>query len=165
MSTQLIIRKATTADIADIRRIAQATWPDAYGNILSPEQLQYMLNWMYSENSLEEQMNKGHQFYMAALESDVFGFASVSAEGDGMFKLNKLYVIPITQKTGAGKALLMETVNYAKENGGNKLILQVNRVNNAKGFYEKHGFVITKEIDLEIGEGFFMNDYIMELGL
>lgn len=162
---QLVIRKATTADIADVRRIAHVTWPDAYGNILSPQQMEYMLNWMYSETSLQEQMNKGHQFFISELDNNIFGFASVSAEGDGVFKLNKLYVVPITQKTGAGKALLMEVVNYAKENGGNKLILQVNRVNNAKGFYEKHGFVITKEIDLGIGEGFFMNDYIMELDL
>jgi len=165
MNTSLVIRKATQADIAAIRRIAHATWPSAYGNLLSKEQLDYMLGLMYSETSLQEQMNKGHQFFMAELDGNAFGFASVSAEDDDSFKLNKLYVTPITQKTGAGKALLDETINYAKQNGGAKLFLQVKRDNNAKGFYEKHGFVITGELDLAIGNGYFMNDYIMELAL
>src|SRR6478735_2016991 len=165
MNTSLIIRKASPADINDIRRIAHATWPSAYGELLAKEQLDYMLGLMYSETSLQEQMNKGHQFFMAQLDKQSFGFASVSAEGDGSFKLNKLYVTPITQKTGAGKALLDEVISYAKQNNGSRLFLQVKRENNAKGFYEKHGFVITGELDLDIGNGYFMNDYIMELSL
>jgi ribosomal protein S18 acetylase RimI-like enzyme len=110
-------------------------------------------------------MRKGHQFYMAELEGTSFGFASVSAEGNDTFKLNKLYVLPDTQKSGAGKALLQEVIAYAKENGGNRLLLQVNRDNNAKGFYEKQGFTILEEIDLSIGNGYFMNDYVMGLTL
>lgn len=165
MNTALLIKKATPASIADIRRIAQETWPVAYGELLSKEQLDYMLGLMYSETSLQEQMQKGHQFFMAEIDRNVFGFASVSDEGEGKFKLNKLYVIPITQKTGAGKALLEKTIEYAKQNGGKKLFLQVKRDNIAKGFYEKQGFVITGKLDLDIGNGYFMNDYIMELEL
>ncbi len=165
MNAALVIRKANRADINDIQRIARETWPAAYGELLSKEQLDYMLEQMYSETSLQEQMDKGHRFLMAELDGNTFGFASVSAEGDDRFKLNKLYVMPITQKTGAGKALLDEVINYAKQNAGTKLFLQVKRDNNAKGFYEKHGFIITGELDLDIGNGYFMNDYIMELSL
>ncbi|MES2331403.1 MAG: GNAT family N-acetyltransferase [Bacteroidota bacterium] len=165
MSTALIIKKASSASISDIRRIAQETWPVAYGELLSKEQLDYMMHLMYSETALQEQMNKGHQFFMAEIGENVFGFASVSDEGGGKFKLNKLYVIPITQKTGAGKALLEKTIEFAKQNGGTKLFLQVKRDNIARGFYEKQGFTITGELDLDIGNGYFMNDYIMELSL
>src|SRR6478735_11699107 len=112
MNTPLIIRKASSIDINDIRSIAYSTWPSAYGELLSKEQLEYMLGLMYSETSLQEQINKGHQFFMAELNNQSFGFASVSAEGDGRFKLNKLYVSPTTQKTGAGKALLDEVISY-----------------------------------------------------
>jgi ribosomal protein S18 acetylase RimI-like enzyme len=165
MNTSLIIRKASLSDIGNIRHIAHATWPSAYGELLSKEQLEYMLGMMYSETSLQEQMNKGHQFFMAELDNQSFGFASVSAEDNGSFKLNKLYVNPITQKTGAGKALLDEVISYARQNKGTRLFLQVKRDNNAKGFYKKNGFVITGELDLDIGNGYFMNDYIMELSL
>ncbi len=162
---QLIIREATAADIPAIRQIAQATWPATYGPILSQEQIDYMLQWMYSENTLREQMKQGHQFYMAELNGKAHGFAGVSDEGKTVFKLHKLYVIPDTQKTGAGKALLQQVIRYAKTNGGTQLLLQVNRHNNAKGFYEKHGFTILKEADTDIGNGYFMNDYIMQLPL
>jgi ribosomal protein S18 acetylase RimI-like enzyme len=165
MSYPLIIRKATTADIASIRNIAQVTWPVAYGELLSKEQLDYMLRMMYSPAALEQQMQKGHQFFMASQNETDLGFASVSDEGGQKFKLNKLYINPHIQKTGAGKALLNEVINYAKQNGGTSLFLQVKRDNIAKGFYEKQGFVITGELDLDIGNGYFMNDYIMELPL
>ncbi len=162
---QLVIRKATAADIPAIRHIAHATWPATYGPILSQEQIDYMLQWMYSEGTLLEQMQQGHQFYMAELNGKAHGFAGVSDEGNAVFKLHKLYVIPDTQKTGAGKALLQQVIHYTKTNGGTQLLLQVNRHNNAKGFYEKEGFIILKEADTDIGNGYFMNDYIMQLPL
>jgi ribosomal protein S18 acetylase RimI-like enzyme len=165
MSHPLIIRKATISDIASIRNIAELTWPIAYGELLSKEQLDYMLKMMYSPTTLEQQMQKGHRFFMAAQNETDLGFASVSDEGQQKFKLNKLYVNPQTQKTGAGKALLNEVINYAKQNGGTILFLQVKRDNIAKEFYENRGFVITGELDLDIGNGYFMNDYIMELAL
>lgn len=41
-------------------------------------------------------------------------------------------------------------------------IIERSRVNNpAVGFYKKHGFFIGREIDNPIGDGFFMNDYIL----
>jgi ribosomal protein S18 acetylase RimI-like enzyme len=99
-----------------------------------------MLGFMYSEAApCRNRWIKGHQFFMAELDGNVFGFASVSDEGEGKFKLNKLYVIPITQKTGAGKALLEKNSLMPKQNGGTKLFLQVKRDNIAKGFYEKQG--------------------------
>jgi ribosomal protein S18 acetylase RimI-like enzyme len=161
----LLIRQATGTDIPAIRHIAHHTWPVAYGELLSKEQLEYMLNLMYSEESLQQQFGKGHTFYMAELDSHAHGFASVSAEGENKFKLNKLYVLPTTQKTGAGKALLQQVIQFAKDNQGTELFLQVKRDNPSKGFYEKQGFIITGEIDLDIGNGYLMQDYIMTLEL
>ena len=77
----------------------------------------------------------------------------------------KLYVLPTTQKTGAGKALLLQAIEYAKNNGGKQLILQVNKINNAKDFYLNHGFTILEEKVLELEHGFVMDDYIMGINL
>lgn len=165
MNPQLSIRIATEADTSLIREIATLTWPDTYGSIISQEQIDYMLQWMYSDETLQKQMREGHRFYMAELDGTAYGFAGVSDEKNALFKLHKLYVIPTTQKTGAGKALLQQVIGFAKENGGRRLQLQVNRHNNARGFYEKQGFVIIGEQDFDIGNGYFMNDYVMELAL
>ena len=74
-------------------------------------------------------------------------------------------MVPTTQKTGAGKALLQKVMEFARSNGGTKLILQVNRHNNAKGFYEKQGFTVLDEVKLDVGNGFYMDDYIMQYNL
>jgi ribosomal protein S18 acetylase RimI-like enzyme len=107
-------------------------------------------------------MAKGHRFYIAETGEQILGFASVSDEGEHTFKLNKLYILPNIQRSGAGSALLDTCISFAKENRGQRLILQVNRQNPARHFYEKHGFSIREEIDLHVGEGFYMNDYVME---
>lgn len=163
MSTSLHIRAADVNDIATIREIANITWPVAYGSYISKAQLDYMLNMMYSDNSLLEQMNKGHQFYIAEQHNNPIGFASVSKEEEKSCKLNKLYVLPTAQKTGAGKALLQKSIDYAISHAANCLYLQVNKQNNAQHFYSKHGFTVREASILEIGGGYIMDDYIMEL--
>ncbi len=163
MSTSLHIRAADVNDIATIREIANITWPVAYGSYISKAQLDYMLDMMYSDSSLLEQINKGHQFYIAEQESTPIGFASVSKEEDNSCKLNKLYVLPTSQKTGAGKALLQQSIDYATSNAASCLYLQVNKQNNAQHFYSKHGFTVREASILEIGGGYIMDDYIMEL--
>jgi N-acetylglutamate synthase-like GNAT family acetyltransferase len=172
MPTALYIREASNNDIATIRDIATITCPDAYGTYISMAQLNYMLDMMYSDDSLLNQMNNGHQFYIAEHDGEAIGFASVSKEANNTCKLNKLYVLPTAQKTGAGKssqksgvgkALLFKTIDFATSVAANCLYLQVNKQNNAQHFYSKHGFTIREAAVLDIGGGFVMDDYIMEL--
>ena len=160
----LKVRNGDLKDIPLIQEIAKITWAATY-NFLPDGQMKYMLHWMYSNESLQDQMKSGHQFFMAYLNGKPIGFASVSDEHNHLFKLNKLYVLPEIQKSGAGKALLQEVIQYAKQNNAKELQLQVNRNNSAKDFYLKHGFKILFESDFEIGNGYFMNDYVMSLEL
>ena len=160
----MMIRKGTLNDIEAIQEISKITWAVTY-DFLPKGQMEYMLEWMYSSESLKNQMLQGHQFFITEINEQSIGFASVSSEKNQVYKLNKLYVLPYIQKTGAGKALLKEVILYAKNNGGNELQLQVNRNNSAKEFYLKNGFKVLFEADFEIGNGFFMNDYVMSLQL
>ena len=100
-------------------------------------------------------------------KNEPLGFASYSpSEKEKEFKLHKLYVITTIQKTGAGKKILWYIMDDVKLLGGNHLILQVNRQNeNAIGFYERMGFHKQNEADFDIGNGFYMNDYIMGINL
>jgi ribosomal protein S18 acetylase RimI-like enzyme len=166
-----MIRIATLDDISVIQQIAYHTWPSTYGGIISEAQIKYMLDLMYSTESLIQQMAKGHQFYLfekeqpATSENEVLGFASVSNESSGVFKLNKLYIVPTAQKTGAGKALLSAVKGYALQNGGKELILQVNKQNPAIEFYKSQGLSILSENIFELEKGFVMDDYIMGITL
>lgn len=157
-----VIRPVTTNDIESIQEIAFATWPVAYGSILSHEQLEYMLDKFYSKESLENQIKENHFFHIAFFEEKPVGFASFSKIEAGIFKLQKLYVLPITQKTGLGLRLLKIVENEARKMEGSTLQLNVNKNNNAKLFYLRNGFEVIREEDIDIGQGYFMNDFIME---
>lgn len=163
MSANLHIREANSNDRSVIRSLAENTWPEAYSKIISQEQILYMLDMIYSDDALLEQMQKGHQFYLAEFNDQPIGFASVSEEGIDGCKLNKLYILPTIQKSGAGKVLLQEVIEFTKRKHHSRLFLQVNKQNPAKDFYTRMGFTIAEEVKLDIGNGFFMDDYIMEL--
>ena len=158
----LTIRPASFEDIPFIRDIALKTWPVAYGAILSKKQLDYMLGKMYSREALENQMKDHHYFFLALLNYKAVGFAAFSKIEEGIYKLQKLYVLPDIQNKGAGLALLKTVESTAKSMGGERLCLNVNRNNIAKTFYEKNDFTIIDEEDIDIGSGYFMNDYLME---
>lgn len=162
----MTIIDASSENIPQIQRIAYATWPATYGEILSEPQMHYMLATMYNTDTLSRQLEEGHHFVLAELEGKAVGFAGYSSTEDaGVYKLHKLYVLPNIQKEGAGKSLLSYVIENAKEAGATHLQLNVNRFNNAKQFYEKKGFQVIREEDIDIGNGFFMNDYVMEISL
>ena len=160
----IYLRKANEEDLPIIRTIAEQTWPTAYGDIISQEQITFMLEKMYNKGELLGQMLQGHHFVIASeLNEDVgfAGFSVIDAE-TRTFKLHKLYVLPKMHGKGVGKILMNEVVSQVKAQGGESLQLNVNRANKAKDFYEKAGFKIKETVDLDIGNGFYMNDYVME---
>ncbi len=74
-------------------------------------------------------------------------------------------MLPQEQQKGYGKALINKAIERAEQTQVTKIILQVNKANTAQYFYKKLGFVVQKEAVFEIGKGFVMDDYIMELSL
>ncbi|WP_019943789.1 GNAT family N-acetyltransferase [Dyadobacter beijingensis] len=152
---------ASVEDIPTIITIQEKTWEPTYRDILSQEQIDYMFEKIYSPESLTEQMHSGQHFLLLTSDGDPVGFSAVSEERPGKFKLHKIYVLPATQGTGAGKYLLHETESYVKAGGGTVLSLNVNRYNKARSFYEKMGFSVVDEQDIPIGP-YWMNDYILE---
>jgi GNAT superfamily N-acetyltransferase len=164
METELEIRMADADDINTIGYLAQQIWPITYREILTRDQLEYMLRLIYSPEALKNQMNNQHQFLIAELNEDPVGFASYSVldAQEGFFKLHKLYVLPEFHGKGLGKAILDFVAEEIVAQGATRLYLNMNRQNKARQFYEKYGFNIIKEEDVDIGNNYFMNDYVME---
>ncbi len=160
----ILLRKAKAEEITLISELAEQIWPQTYSAYISEAQLRFMLDKMYNKGELLDQLQNGHTFLIASEDGKDIGFAgfSVIEPVNGTYKLHKLYVLPEMHGKGVGKLLINEVVNLAVRNGGRALQLNVNRNNNAKDFYLKAGFIIKETVDLDIGNGFFMNDYIME---
>lgn len=161
-SSGIVIRQATKHDIPIIRKLAEASWPVAYQEILSTKQLAYMLELIYSEQSLNEQFDAGHTFLIVEEDNQPVAFASYNMLKPGVYKLQKIYALPQQQGKGIGKLLVNHTVEILQSAGAASLLLNVNRYNKAKQFYEHIGFTVIGEEDIDIGEGYFMNDFIME---
>jgi ribosomal protein S18 acetylase RimI-like enzyme len=161
-ASKLSVRKASPEDIPLIRDLTYKVWPQTYATILTNEQINYMLEFLYSESSLKKQMKDHHRFLIVYDEIIPAGFASYSEIDHGIFKLHKIYVLPDQQGKGTGRFLLDYIIKDILRQGAKTLQLNVNRHNKAKNFYEKLGFTLIKEEDVDIGNGYFMNDYIME---
>ncbi|MBI1344120.1 MAG: GNAT family N-acetyltransferase [Terrimonas sp.] len=155
-------RLASPCDIPLIRELNDKVWPQTYAPILSPEQIGYMLEMMYSENSLLQQMQEGCTFLIVYHDQEPVGFASFQEIEKTIYKLHKIYVLTSEQGKGTGRFLLEDILDRIRKKNGTKIRLQVNRYNTAKKFYEKLGFSVIGQADFDIGNGFFMNDYIME---
>jgi ribosomal protein S18 acetylase RimI-like enzyme len=158
----LSIRNATVADIQLIRELTFKVWPQTYAAIISQQQIGYMLELMYSEASLKDQMKEGCLFIIVYDEKKPVGFAAYQEIKPTTWKLHKIYILPDQQGKGTGKFVIDHIINEIQQRGAAALQLQVNRYNNARSFYEKTGFTIIEEADFDIGNGYFMNDYVME---
>jgi ribosomal protein S18 acetylase RimI-like enzyme len=161
----ITISEATVNDIKLIQEIAHITWPITYGAILSKEQLDYMLDLIYSDEALINQYHKNEQlFYLISEDNVTLGFIGIehNYKGETVTRIHKIYLLPETQGRGIGKKVIDEIEKFALKNNSKALSLNVNRFNAALGFYKKIGFEVVDEVNINIGNGYLMEDYVME---
>jgi len=161
----ITISEAGLHDIKIIQEITNITWPITYGEILSQTQLEYMLDLFYSDEALTKQIENTEQlFYLISDSESTIGFIGIehSYKNEAVTKIHKIYLLPETQGKGYGKKVFEFIEKLALENKSNELLLNVNRFNTALNFYKKLGFEIKETVDIEIGNGYLMEDYVME---
>lgn len=165
-------RRATTDDIELIRSIAKVAFPATYSTILSAEQIDYMMEWMYSAKKLQQEISGNITYLLAEIDGRTVGYLSfgpdegtadcAAAPGQGrLFHLHKIYLLPEAQGGGNGKRLFMAGEREMRLAGATAFELNVNRGNPALGFYRHLGMQLSRSGDFDIGGGFFMNDHIM----
>jgi GNAT superfamily N-acetyltransferase len=161
----VVIERNRDDNFEAIRAIAKEVWPIAYGAILSQAQLDYMMGMMYSVSSLQLQSGaKKHYFILAKEEDTILGFASYEFNygKKPKTKIHKIYILTSEQGKGIGNKLIDYIANEAKQRHQKGLILNVNRKNIATRFYERLGFSVSFEEVIDIGNGYVMDDYVME---
>ena len=159
------IRKAILSDIATIKEIAEKAWRPTYEHILTEQQTLYMLDLMYNSLTLENQIKGNIAFFMVDLAQETVGYFAVENVNEQIVKLHKLYLDPTQKQKGLGRKIIQYFMDWALTNQRNRIILNVNKNNSAVHFYQKVGFTIIEELILDIGEGYVMDDYVMQLDL
>ncbi len=147
-------------DISALSNLANKIWNIHYPSIIGERQVEYMLEKMYSLESLRNQIIKeDHKFIGAYLHEEMVAFISYYEMGEDNYFIHKLYVNAGIHGKGIGRALYEHVF---RDKIVKSIRLTVNRHNvNAINFYFKMGFNIEKTIDIDIGEGFVMNDFLM----
>ncbi|MBM3402166.1 MAG: GNAT family N-acetyltransferase [Bacteroidetes bacterium] len=158
------IRNASPQDIPVISDLAEQIWWPSYRDIISDDQISFMLKDMYSEESLKKQLDSKIEFILAERENIPIAFAGFSLIEPEVYKLHKLYVLPSEQGKGTGKKLIEYISNIAREQGAKILELNVNRGNPASEFYKKVGFEIHLTVDITYHH-FILNDFVMRKNL
>ncbi|MEO6328102.1 MAG: GNAT family N-acetyltransferase [Ginsengibacter sp.] len=160
----ITIKPAKLRDIPVINQLAYRIWPATYKNVLSTDQMEYMLSLIYGTSSLRKQIKElNHKFIVIYKNKIPLGFASYSlrANSKNIYKLHKIYILKTEQGKGIGNFVLNKITDEIKLTGAKYLELNVNRSNKAVDFYKKNGFKIIGEEDIDIDNGYFMNDYVM----
>ena len=157
---------ATPTDYVAIRSVAHRTWPDTFAAILSPAQIEYMLEMMYSETAIREQVAGGHVFHLLRVRDETIGYVSHQTDYlPGTTKIHKIYLLPANQGKGYGRVMIDHVEQIARTADQSVLRLDVNYENEAIGFYEYLGFRKIERCNTDIGNGYLMEDWVMEKSL
>ena len=155
------LKPITENDFSTVEKLARIIWNKHYITIISQQQIDFMLGKMYSFEALKKQTEEGHKLYLIVNNNgEEIGFISTNSDNEGNFWLHKFYILQQKQHTGIGTMVFNKVFKDLYQ--PNSIRLNVNRQNfKSINFYFKLGFKIERVNDLEVGGGYFMNDFIM----
>lgn len=156
----LSVQTATLQDLTTIGQLAKDIWQKHYVPIIGRQQVDYMLEKMYAPDALKKQVAEGQKFHLVLEETTPVGFISVSNPRSHDYFLHKFYLSPNEQNHGIGTKVFRQL--FSEVYPAEKIHLTVNRQNyKSINFYFKLGFKIESVKDFDIGEGYYMNDFVM----
>jgi N-acetylglutamate synthase-like GNAT family acetyltransferase len=158
-------RKATILDIPSIQAIAEETWRPTYSHILTEEQCIYMLDLMYNSATLRAQIEGNVSFFIVEEAGLALGYVAFEAISTDVVKLHKIYFRPNQNRKGVGRMAIEYVKKQTHDLGARFIELNVNKYNSAVDFYLKMGFTKQREMVLDIGQGYVMDDYVMQFDL
>jgi len=165
LTENIQLESMTAADFETVAQLGEKIWRSHYASIISNAQIDYMLADRYTPAKLCLYLNaKDRWFELLKVSGSSVGYCSYALTGSpAEMKLEQLYLLPEFQHKGHGKTMLQYIEKQARTNGISTLMLQVNKYNaSAIEFYHKAGFVVREQAVFEIGNGFAMDDYVLE---
>jgi len=158
-------------ELEELVVLIREIWREYYTPIIGAAQVEYMLEKFQSVDSITRQIaEENYRYYCIFCEypgcgsqcSLPGGYYAAKPSGDDRVFLSKLYVVAKFRGRGLGKQMLYHLIDAARVDGAKSIWLTVNKHNPSVDIYRNLGFVITEEIVTDIGNGFVMDDYVME---
>lgn len=150
-------------DIGKVSELAEEIWKEAFGGLISSEQIEYMLEKFLTPESIKKLISEGMVYEFITLKGENIGFLAYRKEENRLF-LSKFYIHEKHRGRGLASYSMNHILKIARRAKADSVYLTVYKGNkNAVSAYKHWGFRITEDVNKDIGNGFFMNDYIMEL--
>ena len=157
---EFVIRKVEEKELQELAVLADKLWHQAYGNLLSPGQIDYMVQKFQSVEAFKQQLAQGYTYLGVFSDGVLKGYAGSVVHEDRIF-LSKLYLDKSVQKKGLSRRLMEKTAKLYPEL--RSIYLTVNKYNPSYNIYRHLGFKVIDSVVTDIGEGYVMDDYVMQL--
>jgi ribosomal protein S18 acetylase RimI-like enzyme len=167
MNSKLHFETATIEDIPILQDSAYRIWHAHYPDIITVEQIDYMLAEGYSTDRIASEITEQGISWLKILDDqEMIGFAAFGPYGEKTVKLHKLYLDVACHGRGIGTAALTEVEQRATTDGATAIVLNVNKYNHkAIASYQRNGYQVAESVVNDIGNGFVMDDYVMKKSL
>jgi len=158
-------------ELEELVVLIREIWREYYTPLIGDAQVEYMLEKFQSVDAILRQIAEENYRYYGIFCGDrncgsqcslPAGYYASKPSGDNRVFLSKLYVAAKFRGRGLGKQMLQHLIDAARTDDAATIWLTVNKYNPSVDIYRKLGFVITQEIVTDIGNGFVMDDYVME---
>ncbi len=156
------IRKVKDADdIETVSKLAKQIWTEHYVPIIGRKQVEYMLDEFQSPEAISSQVEKGCEYFLLEVDGKAVGYLAL-VEKNNNLKISKIYVRSEYRGNGLGTYLMNFARQKAKERNLERIWLRVNKDNDSSiEWYKKQGFSIKEANKKSIGQGYFMDDFVM----
>ena len=150
-------------DILNLAHMAKEIWEEHYTPIIGKDQVDYMLEKFQSGSAIQAQISDNYSYYTVQKNNQAIGYLSYSIndETPSLF-LSKIYLKKANRGEGLGRQMMQFIIQKAKELNCQYITLTVNKYNEKTILaYQKYGFVKKRELIIDIGNGFIMDDFEM----
>ena len=148
--------------VLSLSAVADDIWHEHFTPIIGEAQVDYMLEKFLSPDALIEQINAGYEYFLFSYDYTFAGFAGIHEENGKLF-LSKLYVHKDFRGKKIASHMFQKFIEICKLRELSAIWLTCNRNNtNTLAVYDHLGFKKIREEKADIGNGFYMDDYILE---
>lgn len=158
-----LVLAETDDQLRRISDIADGIWHEYFPGIISPEQVDYMVEKFCSFEAEIQNIKEGYEYYFIKRGGNDIGYTAIKPDGDRLF-LSKLYLMKSERGKKYASAVTRLLKDIARERSLRAIWLTVNKHNDSTiAAYKAMGCKIIGEGVADIGNGFVMDDYYMEL--
>lgn len=164
-SSDAVLRPLTAETIPLVAELGREIWLAHYVPIVGREQVEYMTRQRFSDGYLRAYLNAANRWLdLLWLKDQAVGYCSYAVLENGLeMKLEQLYLRHDHHGRGLGGLMMAHIEEKARALGCRTLILTVNKQNQSSiNVYRRSGFTVREEAVFDIGNGFVMDDYVME---